>query len=158
MKARQGLWAAVFLLLAVTASCTTILGIDHVYKEAEAGVACADPLMCDDQDPCSVDTCENGLCAHMCKTSCASDADCASAFYCGGSSCVAKKVNGASCGGPSQCQSGNCVDGVCCSSASCPTCQSCAMGGTCTNIAAGQPDNNPPGACTTQCDGNGNCL
>jgi len=72
-----------------------------------------------------------------------------------------KKDNGASCSLAGECLSGNCVDNVCCGSASCATCQTCNGGtpGTCTNITSGQPDNNPVAACTgnNQCDGNGAC-
>jgi hypothetical protein len=73
-----------------------------------------------------------------------------------------KAINGVSCSSSSQCQSNNCVDGICCSTPSCVTCQACNMPsslGTCANIVVGQPDNNPPSACSgvSACDGAGNC-
>ena len=65
-------------------------------------------------------------------------------LYCTGNtttpgSCTAKKANGATCGAANECTSGNCVDGVCCATASCGTCQTCngTTPGTCTPLAAG---------------------
>jgi hypothetical protein len=71
-----------------------------------------------------------------------------------------KKNVGQVCANDTQCVNAMCVDGVCCGVASCPACQSCAMGanGTCGNIPAG-PDNVAPNTCTgaSSCDGMGNC-
>jgi hypothetical protein len=69
---------------------------------------------------------------------------------------------GTSCSTGAECQSGNCVDGVCCGSSSCAACQACNVAGnlgTCTNIAVDGTDNNPVGTCTgnNACDGTGTC-
>jgi hypothetical protein len=102
---------------------------------------------------------------NACKTSCAGDGDCTGSYWCSGGSCVAKKANGAACGGGNQCVNGNCVDGSCCATAGCPTCQSCGLNGlgTCSNVGSGTTD--PHGRCsdsgvcrnTGACDGNGAC-
>ena len=51
----------------------------------------------------------------------------------GGSTCDAtgacRKVLGQSCSAATQCASGNCVDGVCCATAGCGTCQACMVAG-----------------------------
>ena len=67
-----------------------------------------------------------------------------------------------------QCATGNCVDGFCCGSTSCPSCQSCGVSGSegmCANLPAGNPD--PMGMCADEgsascgtngrCNGAGNC-
>jgi hypothetical protein len=69
---------------------------------------------------------------------------------------------GACCTMGSQCQSGNCADGVCCNAACGGTCQSClaidtgGSDGTCAQVVAGT---DPDGECTfgTVCDASGVC-
>lgn len=84
-----------------------------------------------------------------CKTSCGSDADCTMPTY--GCKVVTGKcllVNGQSCGSDGTiCESGNCVEGVCCDTpctgtvlgsgqtAACQTCTAAGSVGTCTNLA-----------------------
>lgn len=104
---------------------------------------------------CSPYTCNAGGTA--CLTSCTTSSQCASGFYCNGSTCVAKKAAGAVCSGAQECLSGNCVDGVCCNTACNSICQRCNIAGsigTCTNIPAGtDPDNE----CAGNCNGAGAC-
>jgi hypothetical protein len=82
---------------------------------------------------------------------------------------VDKLPNGAPCGCAGACQSGFCVDGVCCNSGCTGTCQRCNLPdrpGLCAPIPAGQPPA-IPGQCQQQpaagcgfdgtCDGNGGC-
>jgi hypothetical protein len=71
--------------------------------------------------------CAPYVCASSaCKTTCASSADCTAGNYCDATGhCVALLGNGTTCGGDAQCQSGHCVDGVCCASGSCPSGGSC---------------------------------
>jgi hypothetical protein len=105
-----------------------------------------------------------------CRTSCTSDTHCATGYVCNtaSSTCVAVKALGKVCGGDTECDSGNCVDGVCCGTAACTRCQSCAMPGslgTCSNVNDG--DSDPTGTChdqgaigcgtTGKCDDQGNC-
>jgi hypothetical protein len=70
-------------------------------------------------------------------------------------------TTGASCSVNIQCATGSCVDGVCCSSAACGTCQSCALAaslGTCSPLPAQTED--PRSSCvgTMACDGKGGCA
>jgi hypothetical protein len=79
------------------------------------------------------------------------------------------KSLGAACGCHDECDSGSCVDGVCCSSACNGTCQACNVpgkAGTCSPVPAGMRPANPA-QCTRDdiatcgsdgtCDGNGAC-
>jgi hypothetical protein len=79
--------------------------------------------------------------------------------YCDGSGhCVAQLGIGGVCTQSYQCINGRCVDGHCCSVASCGTCQQCSSGGSCINVAAGmQPTNGTCKATGMVCDGNGTC-
>jgi hypothetical protein len=68
---------------------------------------------------------------------------------------------GAVCSVNSDCGTGSCVDGVCCSSAACGVCQSCAIPGslgTCSPLPALTED--PKNSCTVTfaCDGRGHCA
>lgn len=98
-----------------------------------------------------------------CRSTCTIDADCVSnQFYCSSGSCVMKKAGGQSCTAntANQCTSGNCVDGVCCNTASCPACRSCGAGGTCTvTTPYGGEDFSAPTTCTgnKRCDRSGVC-
>jgi hypothetical protein len=70
-----------------------------------------------------------------------------------------KKSQGQACLNNSACANNNCLDGFCCGSANCPSCQVCTgAGGTCTAGPAGQ-DNTAPNTCNgnTSCDAGGNC-
>ena len=120
---------------------------------------------------CSPFLCTNGTCTQICKT----DADCDV-----GHQCVLQTVNGVTTGtcgqgGPgypctdaAQCQSSQCVDGVCCESACAGPCRSCSLAsspGQCSNVATGAPDPRNTckdlgaASCSTNgvCDGNGAC-
>jgi hypothetical protein len=109
-------------------------------------------------------SCSPYLCASAtaCRTNCTTNAHCVNdTFYCNGSGmCVAKQNNGTACGGPDQCGSGFCVDGVCCGTGSCATCQACNIAGsagTCANVGTGSTE--PHGRCpvSTTCGNTGTC-
>ncbi|MEK7705827.1 MAG: putative metal-binding motif-containing protein [Myxococcota bacterium] len=76
--------------------------------------------------------------------------------YCGGfGGCyVALLPDGAGCGSGGQCQSGNCVDGVCCNTACDSACQACVssltwwLDGTCSVIAYQTQDSSPTNLCS----------
>lgn len=107
---------------------------------------------CDGKGHCllGLETCEAYSCpegATTCKSTCTSPSDCLSTHFCDATNtCKARLGNGAVCTSGPQCQSGNCVDGVCCNDAcnvvggkcnsagkvgQC-TCPACASGGACT--------------------------
>ena len=64
---------------------------------------------------------------------------------------------GTACEAAEECATGYCTDGVCCSTPSCPVCQTCGSSGVCVPAPTGT-------ACTAThasaaaCDGNGSCL
>jgi hypothetical protein len=96
-----------------------------------------------------------------CKSTCTSDADCATPGVCSGGSC-GLKPDGAICGAGGECGSGICAQGVCCRSACAGACLSCALSGsagTCKPVGAGARD--PAGQCRDQgaasCGSNGLC-
>ena len=116
--------------------------------------------------PCSPDACNAA--GTSCVTVCAGNSDCAPGNVCNSGMCGLKHP-GQACAGAGECASNNCVDGVCCTSPSCGTCQACnVMGsaGTCTNVSASAAE--PHGGCTGSsnspcgnngtCDGTGHCA
>jgi hypothetical protein len=85
---------------------------------------------------------------------------CAFGEFCSGGSCAAVLSDGSACTQGSQCQSENCVDGVCCDTTCGATCQSCGLGGsegTCSFIPAGT-DPDAECAASEVCDGAGACA
>jgi MYXO-CTERM domain-containing protein len=92
----------------------------------------------------------------VCPTSCASDENCASTYYCSGGACVSQVTNGMTCTANDQCQSNNCAAGSCAGSTTngnpCTLTDQCAsgycVGGTCCNAP-----------CTGACNacGSGTC-
>jgi len=140
------------------------------------GGTCAATADCQ-SNYCVEGYCCNSACAQNCKACnipgllgiCSvvpagySDDTCPSPQSCdgsgGASACTMKFPMGYLCSVSTQCGSGMCVDGVCCSSACTGTCQSCnvaGFAGTCTNIPLGQKD---AANCTGQnsCNGAGVC-
>jgi len=110
---------------------------------------------------CAPYTC-NGA---TCRAACGVDADCAGGMFCNAGSCGKKRL-GQICAAPAECDSGNCVDGVCCSTASCGTCTSCNVAGsagTCKPVAVGAMEPHggclpaPPCGFNGTCDGSGAC-
>jgi hypothetical protein len=80
------------------------------------------------QKPCAPYVCAD---ATSCSTSCASDAACAASAWCRTSdqTCQPDGPLGATCASAAQCQSGSCVEGVCCDGPCNGTCQSCTAAG-----------------------------
>ena len=98
---------------------------------------------------CGVDACEGD---------CDMDEDCAEGNFCGGGVCRALRGLGIPCGRDGQCETGMCVDGVCCGSActdQCETCNRPGVEGLCTAAPAGPPVGGRPACATdgTSCGG-----
>jgi hypothetical protein len=141
-------------------------GVKYFAKTCNGAGSCAE----NGTQQCQPASC-NGI---VCTGDCASDNECQSDEYCDIASgdCTKKAVNGTTCqtGKASQCQSGFCVEGVCCDTACSGTCQSCVAAftggadGTCAPVADGT---DPDGECADQgsaacgtdglCDGKGAC-
>jgi hypothetical protein len=106
---------------------------------------------------CGTYACGPGV---TCLTICTTPADCAAGYVCNSGVC-SKKLNGVVCGNGTECQSGLCQQGVCCSSSCTGTCRSCALTGTegtCTLAAAGQdPLNHCTDAGAASCGTDGAC-
>jgi hypothetical protein len=107
-------------------------------------------------EPCAVGYCADASsCASMCE-----EGSCPGDSYCGPSGeCELPRADGSSCTGDPQCQSGHCVDRICCSEGCTETCRSCivpGMVGTCVDVPAmTDPDRECPGGF---CDGEGACA
>jgi hypothetical protein len=106
-----------------------------------------------------------------CKTSCQSDSDCVAAYTCvvpvNATVGTCKLRQGQACSAPTQCATGNCVDGFCCNTDCAGTCRACnrpGNQGTCTFYDA---NTDPEGECPDDgrstckrdgmCDGAGAC-
>ncbi len=97
-----------------------------------------------------------------CTTSCASDDDCAADAFCTtASTCATKKKNGGACGAAKECQSGYCVDGLCCNAACTGQCEACDVPsneGTCVPVTGAPRGSRPactgdPSICGGACNG-----
>jgi alpha-tubulin suppressor-like RCC1 family protein len=89
-----------------------------------------------------------------CDGQCSGPQSCASGSYCSGGKCVAKLAAGDMCSSGDACTTGSCVDGRCCGSSTCGSCQECkGAGGTCVSVI-GRDD---PDSCTGTCDSTGAC-
>ncbi len=96
---------------------------------------------CNGSGACSAGTvsaCAPYVCgATACRTDCATDADCTTGNYCNGSMrCVPLQAPGATCDRVGACASGNCVDGVCCTTACDGQCEACNVTGSVGTCAA----------------------
>jgi len=175
----------------VSGDCLTGNCVNGACQGLPQGSACASPSLC--QSGFCVDgVCCNNSCTGTCRACSAAkkgsgangtcgnvangtdpDAECPGAAVCNGSgSCVAP--NGTPCAVGAECQSGNCVDSVCCNTTCASLCQACSMAktgmasGTCANVTNGtDPDNECPGVCNngacasangTACVINANCA
>ena len=108
------------------------------------------PGTCNGSGTCSsggTQDCGGFRCAGTtCKTTCASEGDCAAGHYCAGASgCLPTKSMGAGCTDATQCMSGFCRDQVCCNEACSGVCKTCSAGGICTTVV----NNVDPDSCQT---------
>jgi Putative metal-binding motif len=119
---------------------------------------CVDGVCCSAAACGTCQTCNGaspGTCSNLTNVD---DPDtCTGANTCNGSSQCRLK-NGQACpGGATTCASAHCVDGVCCGSTTCATCQTCNGGspGTCTNVVSADDADSCTGNNT--CDATGVC-
>ena len=122
------------------------------------------------QVDCSPYLCLMGACGLDCTgTGCADGYQCVQDTKNGTTTGLCgKRKNGQPCQDSSECESSQCVDGVCCESSCTGPCRSCALPGSpgqCLNVAIGAPDprktcvDDGVAACSTNgvCDGQGAC-
>ena len=76
-----------------------------------------------EQDCPPGDTCLGTLCSG--PGSCTSDGTCRGTQYCSGGVCVTKKDPGTTCNTATECTSGECIDGYCCTTACTGQCEAC---------------------------------
>jgi hypothetical protein len=79
--------------------------------------------------------------------SCNDNADCETGHYCDAPACLPEKALGEACSAADECQSGNCVDGLCCDTACGAQCHACDVAGslgTCTPVMGAPHGSRPP--------------
>ncbi|MBT9560930.1 MAG: hypothetical protein IV100_33200 [Myxococcales bacterium] len=111
--------------------------------------------------PCAPYACGDAVC----KSTCATAADCTQGNQCVLGECIGLVPQGGACGEASQCTSGYCVDGVCCATACTGLCQACSAArkgagsnGTCGPIGNGMdPDSECTDAGVSSCGTDGMC-
>jgi len=113
--------------------------------------------MCGDAADCESGVCNNGICSP-----CSNSSECLDGQYCDSDSGICKpgSVQGEDCTAETDCETDNCVDGVCCNTACENICEACNLTGTlgtCTAITAGE---DPEDECTDAdtCNGSASCY
>ncbi|MBI3200834.1 MAG: hypothetical protein HYZ29_04755 [Myxococcales bacterium] len=105
-----------------------------------------------ENEPTGLDCAPHACLNNQCANPCATNTDCLTGNFCDAGQCKGKQPNGMSCSAGTQCQSGFCVDGVCCDSACNGQCSACDVApneGTC-SPATGKPHGTRP-----ECKGSG---
>jgi len=113
---------------------------------ADSGITDCSPYLC------------NGT---VCRVNCTLDSHCVAGYYCGGGSCQLKKANGVACTLGNECQSSNCVDGVCCNNTCTGACQACDRAGSVGTCSYHPSNTDPEGDCNPACrtcNGSGGCT
>ena len=140
-------------------ACTLFPGTSSTCRDQScAGNTLSPAAFCDGKGTCA--TPAAGACAGnlscnpagtSCLTSCQHDADCvAPSRYCQASACTAARPPGVTCGSDGDCQSGHCVDGICCDLGCTGQCQACDVSGhvgSCWPIPAQEAPHGQRGAC-----------
>jgi hypothetical protein len=106
---------------------------------------------------CAAGYCEDDM---TCATTC-TEGECPGTTFCAPSGvCERRRANGSSCAADGDCESGSCVDAICCTEACTDACRSCivpGLVGTCSDVPA---MTDPDGECGAggYCDGMGACV
>jgi len=142
---------------ACSATTASVVGI----KKCQAGQCVAGG-----SEVCTPFGCDSAN--NQCFGSCANDGQCAATQSCKGGSC-GLKIQGARCAKADECESGYCVEGVCCAQACdgpCQICDSVGAKGECVFVSEGRAD--PRGMCRDEgvstcgksgvCNGKGACA
>ena len=156
-------------------------------SETGPGAGCVVSSTCDDGLTCTDNVCCQAEGCGLCATCDTPDAPGTCSFLPAGSQdpaggCVGNRVCdgngscglslGGACDDNSECNSGACVDGVCCATDGCGTCQACNLPGSigvCANLPLGEKDaedplNDAAESCGVEtddvrsCNGQGQCL
>ncbi len=106
-----------------------------------AGVSACEPYVCEDEADC--------------RLSCSNDTHCHEDYYCANTTCIAREANGFVCDRDRQCDTDECVDGFCCTSACDGICEACdnpGSGGTCSQVTGDPHGDRGP------CPGENGCV
>ena len=142
---------------------STACGATSCSGDSVVGLACDGSGSClaTSGTSCAPYPCSGGSCA----ASCAGDAGCAAGAFCTVlGTCTAQLGNGSECQRSGECQSGFCVDGVCCADSCGGQCEACGEDGslgTCVAVTSAPRGARPPCAAGTatepcaraECDG-----
>ena len=139
------------------AGCGLALGASCVGDAACGSGFCRDGVCCNGHCGQTCNACSNamtggldGICGPV-SANTDPNSECAGVRTCNGTGgCSPALANGTACTVAAECQSGVCVDGVCCNNSCAGLCSACdtANVGTCAYFPAGtDPDNECPGAC-----------
>ncbi len=105
---------------------------------------------------CAVGYCADALsCAFLCA-----EGECPGSSFCAPSGeCELRRANASSCGADAECESGQCVDGICCGDACEGSCESCIVPGSVGSCVIVPAMTDPDGECGAlgYCDGLGAC-
>jgi hypothetical protein len=125
----------------------TACGVTSCVGNAVQGQRCDGLGACINNDgttACAPYVCRDVSGAQQCTNPCADDNDCADGYFCSEMACKKKLANGKECASSAICNSGFCVDGLCCDvscNGQCEACDSAGNEGICTPVT-GDPHGN----------------
>jgi alpha-tubulin suppressor-like RCC1 family protein len=111
--------------------------------------ACPKPTMVS----CAPLGCDGVICAGGCSP----QNPCPSTSYCSAGKCFPKQQLGATCSTPDSCQTGQCVDAVCCDTACTGACQTCVAAGNAGHCSPVKSADDPECTGGKSCDSTGAC-
>ncbi|MGE3635595.1 MAG: hypothetical protein AB7P00_37165, partial [Sandaracinaceae bacterium] len=146
-------------------ACTYPTSTTNCRAGSCTGGVASDPAGCNGAGACSAATmvsCAPYDCAgSVCASTCSVTMDCDPGYYCSVGLCRLLLSNGSACTSDEACQTGECVDGVCCDTACTGQCEACNVVGTvgsCRPVAGAPRGGRAPCAsdgtvCAGSCDG-----